>query len=188
MSIAGTIQVLNRMVEDRIIQGYAIGGAVAALNYVEPRFTRDLDILITFEDVKPSRLVTLGPIVGYLAELGYAEWEDEGLLIEGWPVQFLPTADSLDLEALDRAVDVEEDFGSGTLVGTRVLAPEHVVAIAVRTGRPKDFLRIDDFVEQEAVDFKRLLDVLERHDLLDQWAGFCRKTGRSDPLALIDKL
>lgn len=65
MSMAGTIQVLNRMVEDGIIQRYAIGGAVAALNYVEPRFTRDIDILITFQDVMPSRLVTLGPIVAY---------------------------------------------------------------------------------------------------------------------------
>lgn len=185
MSMAETIQVLNRMVEDRIIQRYAIGGAVAALNYVEARFTRDVDILITFEDVRPSRLVTLGPIVGYLAELGYTVWEDEGLLIEGWPVQFLPTADTLDLEALDRAVEVEEDFGSGAPVKTRVLAPEHVVAIAVRTGRPKDFVRVDDFVEQEAVDFTRLLDVLARHDLLGQWAEFCRKTGRTDPLALI---
>jgi hypothetical protein len=185
MSMAETIQVLNRMVQDRIIQRYAIGGAVAALNYVEARFTRDIDILITFEDVRPSRLVTLGPIVGYLGELGYTQWEDEGLLIEGWPVQFLPTADALDVEALDRAVEVEEDFGSGMPVNTRVIAPEHVVAIAIRTGRPKDLIRIDDFVEQEAVDLTRLQDVLQRHGLLDKWAEFCRKTGRSDPLALI---
>ena len=187
MSMGDTIQVLNRMVEDRVIQRYAIGGAGAALNYVEARFTRDIDILVTFQDTRPSRLVTLGPIVSYLAELGYSEWEDEGLLIEGWPVQFLPTADSLDLEALDRAVEVEEDFGSGTPVKTWVLAPEHVVAVAVRTGRPKDVIRIGDFVEQEAVDLTRLLDVLKRHHLLDRWAELCRKTGRPDPLALIDK-
>jgi hypothetical protein len=58
----------------------------------------------------------------------------------------------------------------------------------MRIGRPKDFIRADDFVEEEAVDFKRLRDVLERHELLDEWAEFCRKTGRSDPLALIDRL
>ena len=48
MSMAGTIQVLNRMVGDRIIQRYAIGGAVAALNYVEARFTRDIDIPVSY--------------------------------------------------------------------------------------------------------------------------------------------
>jgi hypothetical protein len=188
MSMTGTIQVLNRMVEDRIVQRYAIGGAVAALNYVEPRFTSDLDIFITFDNPSPSGLVTLGPIPGYLAKLGYTEWKDEGLLIEGWPVQFLPASDRLDSEALEKAVEIEDDFGSGEKVRTRVFSAEHVVAIAVRTGRPKDFLRVDDFIGQAAVNLRELRDVLERHDLLDKWAVFCRKTGRSDPLALIDKL
>ena len=185
--MAQTIQVLNRMVEDRVIDSYAIGGAVAALNYVEARSTSDLDIFITFDNASLSGLVTLGPIVGYLATLGYTDWRDEGLLIEGWPVQFLPVSDGLDVEALAEAIEIEDDFGSGENIKTRVFSAEHVVAIAARTGRSKDFLRIDDFLEQEAVDTKRLRDILHHHGLVDKWTEFCRKTGRSDPLSLFDE-
>lgn len=141
----------------------------------------------TFDNASLSGLVTLGPIVGYLAALGYTEWRDEGLLIEGWPVQFLPVTDDLDVEALAGAVEIEDDFGSGENIRMRVFSAEHVVAIAVRTGRPKDFLRIDDFLEQEAVDISRLRDIVQRHGLVDKWAEFCRKTGRSDPLSIFDK-
>jgi hypothetical protein len=65
---------------------------VAALNYIEPTVTEDLDILVSFDRERKSGLVTLGPIVGYLAEAGYQEWRNEGVLVGGWPVQFLPVA------------------------------------------------------------------------------------------------
>ena len=121
MSIAKTLQVLNQMVVDGIVEHYAIAGAVAALNYIEPSVTEDLDILISFEIQPASSLVTIGPIVRYLASKGYTEWRKEGLMIEEWPVQFLPVADSLDREALDSAVAVEDNFGSDVPVSTRVL-------------------------------------------------------------------
>ena len=64
VSIGKTLQVLNQMVADGIVEQYAIAGAVAALNYIEPSVTEDLDILISFEIQPASSLVTIGPIVG----------------------------------------------------------------------------------------------------------------------------
>lgn len=159
MSIGKTLQVLNQMVADGIVEQYAIAGAVAALNYIEPSVTEDLDILISF-----------------------TEWRKEGLMIEGWPVQFLPVADSLDREALDSAIAVEDNFGGDVPVSTRVLSAQHVVAVAVRTARPKDFIRIAAFLDEEAVDLDTLNSLLRRYDLYQKWAEFCRKTRLPDPL------
>lgn len=104
-----TFEVLNRMVSDGVISRYAIARAVGALNYLEPMTTRDVDILVSVADLGPSRtgLLTLGPIFSYLRRAGYTEFEDEGVLIEGWPVQFFPVASDLDVEGLDQAIETE---------------------------------------------------------------------------------
>lgn len=39
-----TLQVLNQMVADGVIDGYVIGGAIAATYYLEPIDTDDLDV------------------------------------------------------------------------------------------------------------------------------------------------
>jgi hypothetical protein len=46
MGMKQTLEVINRMEADGIVDRYVIGGAVAAYNYVEPAVTEDLDILI----------------------------------------------------------------------------------------------------------------------------------------------
>jgi hypothetical protein len=38
--------VLNQMVADRIIENYAVGGAIAAVFYVEAFSTEDLDVFV----------------------------------------------------------------------------------------------------------------------------------------------
>lgn len=187
MPMGRTIQILNDMVRDGVIDTYAIGGAVAAINYIEPVATEDLDILVSFADQRSSLLVTLGPITSYLAGLGYTEWKDEGLLIEGWPVQFLPISDALDNNALENAITFELEFGEMGTVPARILSPEFIVATAVRVGRPKDFVRINSFLEEDQVDIDLLEEVLDRHDLREKWASFCQKTGRDDPLGISSK-
>jgi hypothetical protein len=82
-----TLDVLNQMEADGIIGRYAIGGAVAAYNYIEPTVTDDLDVLVSFE-TNPgqlqSGLITLSPLFEYLKGKGYSEFRQEGLVIEGW--------------------------------------------------------------------------------------------------------
>ena len=49
MGMKQTLDVINRMEADGIIGRYAIAGAVAAYNYIEPALTNDLDILLSFD-------------------------------------------------------------------------------------------------------------------------------------------
>jgi len=185
MAIKQTLEVINRMEADGVVGRYAIAGAVAAYNYVEPAVTEDLDILISFgtqlQQAK-SGLLTLAPVLSYLAQKGYAEFRQEGLVIEGWPVQFLPVADDLDAEALAQAEEVEIEISAAEgSVTSRVLRPQHIVATALRTGRPKDRIRIAQFLEENAVDLNALCDVIGRHGLAQAWRTFCRQTGFADP-------
>ena len=92
-------------------------------------------------------------------------------------------ADPLDLEAIEQAAVVEDPFGTEATISTWMLSAEHVVATALKTGPPKDFVRISAFLDTEAVDLDLLGDILDRHGLGDKWASFCQKTGRTDPLA-----
>ena len=59
MSMAETFTVLARLVEDKVIDAYAIAGAVAAYNYIEAAVTDDLDVLIAVEKTGDSGLLTL---------------------------------------------------------------------------------------------------------------------------------
>jgi hypothetical protein len=179
-----TFVVINEMVSAGIIGRYAVAGAVGALFYLEPLLTSDLDVLVSVEGMKQpgSGLVTLSSVYEYLARKGYSEFREEGVLIEGWPVQFLPVANALDTEALEQAVETEIEDDRGTKV--RVLRPEHLVAIALRVGRYKDYVRVRSFVDEKKVDLQALKGVLDRHGLTSKWKDFCDKTGIEDPRLL----
>lgn len=102
-------------------------------------------------------------------------------MVDDWPVQFLPVASPLDEEALERAVELKIEDAAGA-ISARVLRAEHLVATALKVGRPKDVLRVDAFLEQKAVDLGALKDILGRHNLLEAWRTFCLRTGRSELL------
>jgi hypothetical protein len=184
MGMKQTLDVINRMEADGIIGRYAIAGAVAAYNYVEPTVTEDVDILIAFDSGhRPQTgLITLEPILSYLKGNGYSDFRKEGILIEGWAVQFIPVASDLDAEALAAADEVDlEILPNEGSVKTRVLRPEYIVATALRVGRPRDRLRIIQFLEEEAVDIETLCNVISRYDLGEAWLTFCGRTGIVDP-------
>jgi hypothetical protein len=185
MSLRATIGVVNQLQQQNVIRSYAIAGAVAALNYIQPTLTEDLDILISVEDfsTRKSGLLLLTPIEQALAKMGYTERSDVGYRIGDWPVQFLPVASPLDEEGLDQAIEVDVGGPGGPATKAKCLRAEHVVATAVRVGRLKDLARIEAFLSQNAVDLVALKGVLERHDLMESWRAFCFKSGKSDPLA-----
>ena len=81
-----TLEVLNRLVSEKIIDDYAIGGAMGAMFYTEAVTTMDLDIFVLFSD--DSTLIPLAPIYNKLKEWGYSPDEDEKecVSIEGTPV------------------------------------------------------------------------------------------------------
>ena len=157
--------VINALVEAGVIETYAIGGAIAAIFYTEPVLTDDLDVYIPVS-IEDHGLVSLGPLYEHLASLGYHP-KGEFIDIEGWNVQFLPVPDSLTDEAMAhvRIFDVEEQRA-------RVLAPEYLIAISLKTGRAKDFARISTFEDLADVDWNKVQDLIERFKLEGQWRKF----------------
>jgi hypothetical protein len=143
--------------------------------------------LISDEDFESHRsgLILPAPIENALAELGYSDRTDLGIMIEGWPVQFLPAASDLDQDALDNAIEIEVGSPGASPLRVRCLRVEHVVAIAIKVGRLKDSARVQSFLEERAVDLSLLKQVLQRHGLMHDWRLFCVKAGIENPLAAI---
>ena len=72
------------MVADGVIENYAVAGAIGAMFYVEPFSTEELDVFV----LTPENQVALEiPGLDYLRVR-----RKEGIVIEGWPVQFMPVA------------------------------------------------------------------------------------------------
>ena len=166
MKLKKIIGVINQMQAAGVIGRYAIGGAVGATFYLEPVATFDLDVFVVIQPEAGSPIITPKAIYDYLTARGYKA-EGEYLVVEGWPVQFLPPTGPLLDEAIIRArkTDVEGEPAF-------VLSAEHLVAIALQTGRAKDKARILQFLEADLPDQTLLQDILQRHGLLNRWKRF----------------
>ena len=106
------------------------------------------------------------PVFDYLKARG-GKVEGEYVVIAGWPVQFLPAANSLVEEALAQAV--EKDVAG---ISARVFTAEHLAAIALQTGRAKDKARLLQFLETGAIDPAQFQNIVSRHGLLEAWTRF----------------
>lgn len=162
------LAVINQLEKDGLIGRYAIGGAVAATRYIEPIQTYDLDIFVVLP-LSSSGLISLSPIFTYLKKRGYAS-QGECIIVEGWPLQFLPVYNSLVEEALERALEVK--YGE---TPTRVLSAEYLAAIMLDTGRPKDHARLIQFFEFNVLDLTVLEDIVVRHGLKEDWETFRKR-------------
>lgn len=153
---------LNKLVDDGLIPAYAIGGAIAANFYVEAFATADLDVFVLFPAQDASAILPLSPIYRALERAG-GKVRGEHIEIDGTLLQIVPDSDALSREAITQATLVDYEG-----VPTRVMAAEHLCAIALQTGRRKDLARVEMFVTQQAVDLKGLVDILERHGLSEK--------------------
>lgn len=163
-----TLATLLQVQREGLLDRFAIGGAVAAAYYVEAVVTEDLDVF-AFLRSAPSGLLELTPLYDRLRELG-GEPQSEYVLIAGWPVQILPAYTPLVEEAVRAARDCRYD----DLV-VPVLSPEYLCAIALQTGRPKDFARVHSFVTGNAVDADRLRALVDRFSLMLRWKDYERR-------------
>jgi hypothetical protein len=153
---------LNTIESNGVIKGYAIGGAIGASFYIEATSTEDIDAFVFLAPTEGMLLISLSPIYEALRELGGIV-EKEYIKIGGWPLQILPAYKPLIEDALHEAVPVEF---SG--VPTKIFTPEYTCAIALDTGRPKDFMRVAMFIEQDMVDIDLLNKLIDRYGLLDK--------------------
>jgi hypothetical protein len=167
--IKSALQAINQMQSVGVIGRYAIGGAVGATFYLEPSATVDLDIFVEVQQSPESSLVTLAPIYEHLKKEGY-DVSGEYIVIADWPVQFLVPASRLELEAVAEAVLTEVEG-----ISTRVMAAEHLVAMALNTGRTKDHNRILQFLELKRVSMEKLMAILDKYSLISKWNLFERR-------------
>ncbi|MBN2200308.1 MAG: hypothetical protein JW747_10735 [Candidatus Aminicenantes bacterium] len=145
------LRVIEEMTRLKIIRTYAIGGGIAATYYIESVLTYDLDIF--FIPAKEG-LDELAPIYEFARGRGYVE-KAEALLIEGFPVQFIPAYYDLVREAVGGAVTLKYRD-----VEARVVTAEYLAAIALQTGRAKDRERVIRLLEEAAIDRAALEKIL----------------------------
>ncbi len=159
------LAVINKMVEDRIIEDYAIGGAIAALFYIEPFETLDLDIVVFLPQEEMSKaVVSLTPLYTYLRELGYNE-EKEYVIIETVPVQFLVGGKPLLDDAVKTAVP--KAFRA---TPTKVMRVEYLLALMADRCQAKDKARAQLVKEQGVeVDYDLVDAIIKEHHLEAKW-------------------
>jgi len=156
LPLAGVFAAANRLVESGLIVDWALGGALAAIYYVEPFTTYDADIFFIPRD--QSLAAGIPSIFSCLQKEGW-QVEGEHLVLHGFPVQFLAAA-GLTEEAVREAESI--DF-EGT--PAKVFRAEFIIAIAASLGRMKDKVRIQQLLTQAEVDKSYLADLLRRHKL-----------------------
>ena len=161
-------KVLNEMVRDGVIENYAIFGALAQMSYTEPVATLDADVRVALPGQGDS-LDVLSPIYEYCRKRGYFP-EGEAIRIGNWPVQFIPVFDSLTGEALEKAE--AEDFEGEPL---RIVRADHLAAIALKTGRPKDYARVLSLLDSGAVSAEEIKRLCDAHGIGGQWERFSEK-------------
>lgn len=156
LPLANVMRAANELVAAGFIKDWALGGALAAIYYVEPFATYDADIFF----IPKGKGLTAG-IPAIYAHLQAQGWrvEREHLLIRGFPVQFL-AAHGLTEEAVREAERIDYEG-----VPAKVFRAEHIIAIAASVGRAKDKARIELLLQQAKLDRTYLENVLKRHKL-----------------------
>ena len=156
LPLTDVLRAANDLLAAGLIEDWALGGALAAIYYVEPFTTYDADIFFIPKD----KGLTSGipAIYEHLKSKGW-KIEREHLLVREFPVQFL-AASGLTEEAVREAERIDYEG-----VPAKVFRAEHIVAIAASVGRAKDKVRIEQLLQQADLDQSRLENILERHKL-----------------------
>ncbi|MFN4226877.1 MAG: nucleotidyltransferase [Candidatus Ratteibacteria bacterium] len=165
-----TLEVIIELKNKGLIKNYAIGGAIGVLKWTEPFFTRDLDIFIITEEVQNQKLIVLSPIYEYLKKRGYTEWIGQWIIIEGIPVEFIPTTDALTVESIENAVETEYED-----IKTRVMTPEYLIALLLKAGRNKDKIKIEMLLKQAEIDNDKLQKILDKYELAEKFDNFLKE-------------
>lgn len=162
------IKVISNAQSEGLFSSYAIGGGIAALFYIEPVATFDLDIFIILPE-SSGQLTSLSPIYSWLEKRGYKPSKEQ-VVVEGIAVQFIPAYNELVKDGVLNAAD--KIYGN---TAVRVLRPEHLVAIMLQTSRPKDKDRILKFLQETELDYTLLNSILKKHNLIQVFENFRRR-------------
>jgi hypothetical protein len=162
------LSVLLQVQAEGLLAEFAIGGAVAASFFAATVATEDLDIF-AFLQPSASGLLSLTPLYERLQALG-GRVQAEHVVIGTWPVQVLPAYTPLVEEAVSKATNqLFEDLT------VRVVDATYLCAIALQTGRAKDYLRVHSLIESGHVDGDALRALVNRFALNARWDSYARR-------------
>jgi hypothetical protein len=157
---AGALRALNDVKDAGVIREYALGGAMALVFWTEPIATYDLDVFVVLPP-QDGAIVDLSPIYNWAAGRGYATLA-EHVLIEGVPVQWLPSHNTLSDEAIATARTLDYEG-----VPVRVIRPEYLAALylepSASTAKRRE--RAAALAEAPGVDKALLQSLLDRFRL-----------------------
>lgn len=165
MGMREAIGALNDLVRKDIIKDYAVGGGTAALAYLEPTLTFDVDVFVVFSDA--MRFDVLTPIYDCLKNDHAATFNPEHpevIVVHGVAFQFLEATKGLLLDALNNAKKIPYED-----VELKVFTAEYLIAICLQTGRGKDSDRVRMFYAAKAFDAAVLSAILSQYKLVNKW-------------------
>lgn len=168
MSLNKAFNIIEGLKQNEIIQDYAIGGAFAAIVYIETIFTQDIDIFYKTESTGILD-TSYSNILEWLKNnnIGFTLAE-EHIVFEGITFQFLP-ASGITYNALNNCI--LKDFDG---VKVKVISPEYLMIIMLDVYRPKDRERLLKFHEEKVYDPELLTNLLIQYNLTDKWNIFYR--------------
>jgi len=162
------LEILNELKKEQIIKDYAIGGAIATIRWVEPFFTQDLDVFVVLKEEASEGIIDLSPIYEYFKNKGYL-WDKQWIVIEGVPVDIFP-ADELERKAVEEAQEIEYEG-----VKTKIITPEYLIVLFLKSNRDKDIRKIQMLLEQAEVNMDRLNEILIQFGLREKFDDFKKK-------------
>ena len=157
-------ELLNAMLDARVISDYAVFGAVAQMRYTEAIVTLDADILIAVPD--ETMIDVLSPIYSFCRACDYFP-DGESIRVGNWPVQFVPAFNKITRDAMDNAETA--DFEG---VRLRVVSALYLAVIALEVGRAKDFARILSLIESGATNSNAIATLAGKYNLNQHWVRF----------------
>jgi hypothetical protein len=166
-AMKGVASLLNQMVADDVLTDYALFGAVAQMRYTDAVVTMDADVLVGVRN--EGAMDVLRPIHEYCAARGLRV-EGEAIRVGSWPVQFIPVFSPLTRAAMEKAECQDLDG-----VPLRVVSSDYLAAIALSTGRAKDYARILALLEAGTTTPESLERLAAAHDLRREWAEFRKR-------------
>jgi hypothetical protein len=114
-------------------------------------------------------LITLEPLYARLAEKGFSTFDEEGVLIHDYPVQFICPSPGLEIEAVKMATVM-----SWNDLELKIMRPEYLAAIAIKVGRTKDRARLIYLHELPVFDRDGFMKIIEKHQLKDRWESWAK--------------
>jgi hypothetical protein len=94
------------------------------------------------------------------------------VVLHGWPLQILPAYNPL-IEAAVLAANIETFQG----VEIPVVTADYLCAIALQTGRAKDYLRVNNLLEAGAVDAGVFEKLVRDYALAERWGQYVQRYG-----------